>query len=37
MQISWDPFRQKGLQLPIFWEQKEDDVLEIGGTTVYRI
>lgn len=37
MQISWDLYRQKGIQLPIFWEQLEDDIVDIGNTKTYCI
>ena len=37
MQISAPLFAEKGLQLPIFWEQKPDEVVDIGGTTQFHI
>lgn len=29
-------FTQNGIRIPIFWEQKEDEVIEAGGTKLYK-
>ena len=30
-------FRQSGYKIPVFWEQLPDEVLDIGGTKVYKV
>jgi len=35
LSIGKNVFSENGIRIPVFWEQKEDEVIELGGTKLY--
>lgn len=36
LNITSNVFTKNGYQIPVFWEQKEDEIEDIGGTKLYK-